>query len=221
MSDPYLTTHSFIHVCCILSLPASVARQNSRGDSAVENWSTALRGPSAVRARWLFLRTFFFFFYTIITSTERGASAVENLGSSRYWDRRNLSQLKNCCGGYKPSLKYSKIISFVIISLYKKYRSVGSGKHAVSGQQDRASLYYAFHIFENISFTVLWYLLLILHFPFLTNFLIYCLISLIFFINFSSSVITNSLLIFGRWQCVTPPIYEKMKYIHVIGRTVL
>ena len=71
-------------------LPASVARRNSRGDSAarknavrasgVENWSTALRGPSAEGVRWLFLYKFFFFFYTI-TSTWRGASAVDNLDS--------------------------------------------------------------------------------------------------------------------------------------------
>ena len=69
-------------------IPASVARQNSRGDnaarkksvraSAVENLSTALRGPSAAEAWWLFLPTFFFFYYTILTSTERGASPVEN-----------------------------------------------------------------------------------------------------------------------------------------------
>ena len=68
--------------------------QNSRGDSAarkivvrasaVENWSTALRGLSAAGARWLILLTFLFFFYTILTSSERGASAVENLGSPRY-----------------------------------------------------------------------------------------------------------------------------------------
>ena len=60
-----------------------MARQNSRGDSAarkivvrasaVENWSTALRDPSSVRARWVFLRLF----YTK-KSTERGANAVEN-----------------------------------------------------------------------------------------------------------------------------------------------
>ena len=77
---------------------SSVARRNSRGASAarknairasvVENWSTALCGPSAAGARWLFSPTFFFFFYTILTSTQRGASAVENLGSPRYWDRQ-------------------------------------------------------------------------------------------------------------------------------------
>ena len=53
-------------------LPASVARWNAHGDSvarknafratAVENWSPALRGPSAAEARWLiFLISFFFF----------------------------------------------------------------------------------------------------------------------------------------------------------------
>ena len=63
-----------------LLLPTSVARRNSRGD----NWSTALRGHSAEGARWLFLLKFFLFFYTILKSTGRGASAVENLGSSRY-----------------------------------------------------------------------------------------------------------------------------------------
>ena len=37
---------------------------------------------------WLILPTFFFFSYTILTSTERGASAVENFGSPRYQDRQ-------------------------------------------------------------------------------------------------------------------------------------
>ena len=69
-------------------LPVSVARRNSRRDSAarkiafraraVENRSTALRCPSAARAQWLILTSFFLFFYTIITSTERGASAPKN-----------------------------------------------------------------------------------------------------------------------------------------------
>ena len=55
----------------ILSLPASVARRNSRGDSAViknairaravENWSTALRGPSKV----VVFTHFFPFLYNI------------------------------------------------------------------------------------------------------------------------------------------------------------
>ena len=62
----------------------SVARKNSVRASAVEIKSTTLRGPSATGARWLILLTFFFFFYAIITSTERGASAVEILGSPRY-----------------------------------------------------------------------------------------------------------------------------------------
>ena len=34
-----------------------------------------------------FCSLFFFFFCTILTSTEHGASVVENLGSPRYWDR--------------------------------------------------------------------------------------------------------------------------------------
>ena len=72
----------------LLKLPVSVARRNSRGDSAarknavrasaVENWSTALRGPSAWGARSLFLHNFF---YTILTSTGRGDSSVDNIGS--------------------------------------------------------------------------------------------------------------------------------------------
>ena len=73
-------------------LPASGAPSETRaetawrekmrsGASAVENWSTALRGPSAVGAWWLIFLTFFFLFYTILTSAERGASAVEILGS--------------------------------------------------------------------------------------------------------------------------------------------
>ena len=75
-------------------LPAPVARRNSRGDSAarknavrgsaVENWSTALRGPSTEGVRWLFLYKLFLFFYIILTSTERGATAEENLGSPRH-----------------------------------------------------------------------------------------------------------------------------------------
>ena len=55
----------------IQSTPASVARRNSRGDSAarknevrasaVENCSTALRDNSTVAARWIISITFFFF----------------------------------------------------------------------------------------------------------------------------------------------------------------
>ena len=81
-----------------LILPASVVRRNSCGESAakknvlpasaVENWSTALRSPSMVRAGWLILTTFSLFSYTILTSTECGASAVEHLGSLRHWDRQ-------------------------------------------------------------------------------------------------------------------------------------
>ena len=41
---------------------------------------------AARRVRWLFLLTFFSFLYNTFTSNERGASAVENLGSPRYWD---------------------------------------------------------------------------------------------------------------------------------------
>ena len=62
----------------------SAAIKNAILASAVENWSTALRGPSAEGARWLFFFKIFFFFYTILTFTGRGASAVENLGSPRY-----------------------------------------------------------------------------------------------------------------------------------------
>ena len=42
---------------------AETARRekNAVRASAVENWSTALRGPSPVRARWLIMPTFFFF----------------------------------------------------------------------------------------------------------------------------------------------------------------
>ena len=77
-----------------------MAWQNSSGDSAerknevrvsaVEDWCTALRGPSAGGAQCLFLLIFFFFFHTKFTSTERSASAVETLGSTstRYWDRQ-------------------------------------------------------------------------------------------------------------------------------------
>ena len=67
-----------------IKLPASVARQNSHGDSAarknavcasaVENGSNALRGDASA----LILS------YTILTYTERGASAMENLGSPRF-----------------------------------------------------------------------------------------------------------------------------------------
>ena len=48
-------------------LPASVARRNSRGDSAAREMRSAV----------VFLFTFFFFFYTILASTERSASAVK------------------------------------------------------------------------------------------------------------------------------------------------
>ena len=59
--------------------PVSVAWRNLRGDSAARK--------NAVRASAVcFCPLFSFFFYTIITSTERGASAVENLGSPRCWD---------------------------------------------------------------------------------------------------------------------------------------
>ena len=51
--------------------------KNAYHASAVENWSTALRVPSAAGAWWLILLTFFLSFYTILTSIERGPSAVE------------------------------------------------------------------------------------------------------------------------------------------------
>ena len=54
----------------------------------VDNWSIALGGPSAEGEGWLFLHIFFFFFYTILTSTGRGASAVDNSGSPYYGDRQ-------------------------------------------------------------------------------------------------------------------------------------
>ena len=78
------SSNSIESLCTILIhiLPASVARRNSRGDSAgrknalrasaLKNWSTALRCPSAARARWLILTSFFLFSYTILTSIERG-----------------------------------------------------------------------------------------------------------------------------------------------------
>ena len=75
-------------------LPASVARRNSRGDSAARKKcdsrergrklghraARSQRGVSAV----VDFAHFFFFSYTILKCTERGASAVENFGSSRY-----------------------------------------------------------------------------------------------------------------------------------------
>ena len=108
-----------------------MARRNSRGDStarktlvrasAVENWNTALRGPSAVRERWLILLTFFFFFFTILMSTERGAGAVENLGSLRYWDRQYSSTWYDSRGcGWKRQLEeilgesFTEILIFVV-----------------------------------------------------------------------------------------------------------
>ena len=56
----------------IASIPSQIdcfsgaVRKNAVHASALENWSMALRGTSAAGARWLFLLTFFFFFYTII-----------------------------------------------------------------------------------------------------------------------------------------------------------
>ena len=52
-------------------------RRNEVRANAVENLSTAMRGLSAAGAQWLICSLFFFFFfYTILTSVERGASAV-------------------------------------------------------------------------------------------------------------------------------------------------
>ena len=94
--------------------------------SAVENWSTTLRGPSAAKARWLFLLTFFFFFYTMLTSTERGASAVVNLVSPRYWERQHriCSDMWNLGKCFKFSLTqknvYSKLRWCQICQIYLK-----------------------------------------------------------------------------------------------------
>ena len=62
----------------VIPLPASVARQNSRWGSAarknavrassVENWSTVLRGSSAAGTQWLFLLTFFIFFFLLYST---------------------------------------------------------------------------------------------------------------------------------------------------------
>ena len=92
--DSHTTLPGFIWHPLLLRLSVLVARRNSRGyraarknavrGSAVENGSTALCSPSAARARWLFLLSSFFFSYTILTSTERGDSAVENLSSLHY-----------------------------------------------------------------------------------------------------------------------------------------
>ena len=87
-------------------LPTSVARRNPRKDnaarkyavraSALENWSTV---PSAdERARLLFLPTLLSFFYTILSPTERGASAVVNLGSPRY-----TVKMRESCRIYRTS----------------------------------------------------------------------------------------------------------------------
>ena len=92
---------------CSITACLSAARNNAVRASTVENWSTALRGPSAARARWLILLTFSSFpiqYYTILTSTERGASAAENLVSPRHWDRQYLKG--NGIQGSKSYLKY-------------------------------------------------------------------------------------------------------------------
>ena len=78
----YCSTLLTTSVSPISLLPVSVMRRNARGDStvrkndfrasAVENWTSALRGPSAMGAWWLFLLTFFFFFYIILIPTECG-----------------------------------------------------------------------------------------------------------------------------------------------------
>ena len=58
--------------------------KNAIHAGAVENWSIALRGLIASGGRWLIFLTFFLFFCTILACIERGASVVENLGSTRY-----------------------------------------------------------------------------------------------------------------------------------------
>ena len=54
------------------------------------------RGPSAGEP-WLFFVTLFSFLYTILTSTKRDASAVENLGSPRFWETDKTRTDTICC----------------------------------------------------------------------------------------------------------------------------
>ena len=53
----------------------SAVRKIAVRASAVENWISALRGPSAAGARWFFFAHFFLLFIL---------SAVENLGPPHY-----------------------------------------------------------------------------------------------------------------------------------------
>ena len=73
-----------IHFTVFLSGAAKLARRQRVEKKCSPRQRGRKLDHRAARARWLFLSTFLFFSYTILTSTERGASAVENLGSPRY-----------------------------------------------------------------------------------------------------------------------------------------
>ena len=68
---------------------AETARQEKcdpreRGTKFEQRAARLQRGRSAV----VVFAHFFFFLYSIFTCIERGASAVENVGSPRHWDRQ-------------------------------------------------------------------------------------------------------------------------------------
>ena len=110
-------------------LPASVARRNTCGDSAARKKCSprersrklehcaglSRRGRSAVAV----FANFLFFFYTILASTERGASAVENIGSRATETGSVLSRnafTRHSCGMVKHPCRMVMVIPLLLLS---------------------------------------------------------------------------------------------------------
>ena len=76
----------------------------------------------------LFLLSYFFLFYTIFTSTEHGDSAVENLGSLRYWDRQCDCRWY-CINSYHKDIRvwqkcsWFEIFALLFFSVHKCYEN--------------------------------------------------------------------------------------------------